>query len=261
MSENQKSFLIPEWDLPDGVHALTTTIFGGVSAAPYQTFNLAEHVGDLPEWVTINRGRLQDYLSPKVSIHWLEQTHSTNSVELNHHSSTHIQNCDASWTQAFNTACIVMTADCIPILLCSEDGQTLAAIHAGWKGALDGVIEQTIQQLPIEPSSLKAWIGPCIRQESFEVGEEVVAAFTEKSFRFNDFAEKNAAGKYQLDLVGIATEILLSLGVKSVSDSKLCTYQDERFFSYRKACHQGHEKGATGRIATLIWKTDENPVA
>jgi YfiH family protein len=245
------SLIIPDWSLPPNVKAGFTTVNGGFSKTPYQSFNLAMHVNDDLIKVQANRDLLQTLIGDQNQLYWLEQTHSTNSVYLSPHTSVQILNTDAVWTDQSNHVCLVMTADCLPILLCDEDGKTIAAIHAGWKGLVDGILQQMLADLPF--GHYRAFIGPAISQNYFEVGEDVYRQILALNSDYRIYSVDKES-KHYVDLAAIAKAELIRFGIREVTLSGLCSYEDSRFFSYRRACHTGDKSGNTGRIATLIWK-------
>ncbi|MEZ0232466.1 MAG: peptidoglycan editing factor PgeF [Methylophilaceae bacterium] len=238
---NKSDLIIPDWPAPANVKTLQTTRHGGISHAPYDSLNLGDHVQDNPLNVASNRQRLNTFV-PSEPL-WLNQVHGV--VALDAATASCLPSADASYTKARGTVCAVMTADCLPVLLCDEAGTVVAAIHAGWKGLLDGVIESTVNTMhATEP--LMAWLGPAIGPNAFEVGSEVREAFISK--------DSNAArafvatgDKWLGDMYFLARQRLQQVGVTNVYGGGLCTYTDkENFFSYRR-------DGATGRMATLIW--------
>lgn len=242
------NFIVPHWPAPANVHALQTNRDGGVSRAPFSSLNLGSHVKDNPIHVAHNRQLLSPFL-PSEPV-WLNQTHSTIIVDAANTSC--LPDADASFSTQKNVVCVVMTADCLPILLCNTTGTVVASIHAGWRGLCDGIIEATISQLPAKSSDLIAWLGPAIGPNAFEVGSEVRAQFMIKDAKaalaFHRFNKKYLCNIYQ-----IAIQRLNNLGVTQIygsgidQDQYWCTYADkENFFSYRR-------DGATGRMATLIW--------
>src|SRR5512146_1416895 len=167
------TFIYPDWPAPANVKALQTTRHGGASAAPYDTFNLGLHVGDDPVRVNHNRQLLAPFM-PSEPV-WLEQVHGT--VVANADAAECRVQADACIARQRGSVCVVMTADCLPVLLCDEDGTTVGAVHAGWKGLAAGVIEATVKEMGVAPHKLMAWFGPAIGPEAFEVGEDVRAAF------------------------------------------------------------------------------------
>lgn len=243
MSDILSNHLIkPLWPAPARVKAIQTTRIGGVSAAPYDALNLAMHVKDRPENVARNRQLLSRYV-PTEPV-WMNQTHSTRVIDAA--KSSCIENADASFTTQPNVVCVTMTADCLPVLLCDVAGTVVAAVHAGWRGLCDGVIEATIADMPVESAQLIAWLGPAIGPNAFEVGDEVREQFVSKNQQA-EVAFVPKADKWLGNLYQIATQRLQSAGVNQIYGDVDCTYSNpERFFSFRR----DHD---TGRMATLIW--------
>lgn len=237
------TFQLANWPAPANITALCTTRFGGYSLSPYDTNNLALHVGDDALHVQKNRQQLIELLELPNEPAWLNQTHSTICVNPEYESNT---TADAATTSSAKHPLVVLTADCLPITLCNKQGTEIAAIHAGWRGLAQGIVEQTIAKMSSKPDELLAWIGPAISQEHYETGEEVYQAFTSKYEQSHSaFIAKES--KWLAGLAQIAEIILQLHGVKGVYQSKLCTYKLKKtFFSYRRASQ-------TGRIATLIW--------
>ena len=245
-SDLQSTFIIPNWPAPANVKALQTTRNGGISAAPYNSLNLGEHVKDNPLHAAQNRQLLSQFV-PSEPV-WLNQVHGVDVIDAANTSCA--PSADASYTTRKNVVCVTMTADCLPILLCDQAGTAVASIHAGWRSLCDGVIEATAKQMPVESSQLMAWLGPAIGPNAFEVGSEVRAQFiaqdvqAEAAFRPNN-------DKWLGNLYQIATQRLNNLGITQIygggQNEPWCTYTDEsRFFSFRR-------DGLTGRMATLIW--------
>lgn len=237
------STLKPEWELPPNVRALYSTRAGGVSQSPYDTFNLAEHVGDDPDRVKRNRDLLLSQQLPSQPC-WLTQTHSTTVVTLE---SDQNRQADAAITRQIDKVAVVMTADCLPILLCNQAGTEVAAVHAGWRGLLDGVVQETISTMESSADQLLAWIGPAISQPKFEVGDEVRLAFIDKDASADHRFVFNRPEHWLCDLPGLGYDLLDHLGVANITLSNLCSYtSNENFFSYRR-------NAITGRMASLIW--------
>ena len=243
------SLLEFEWDLPQGVRAAFTTRQGGFSAAPWNSFNVATHVGDDLANVAANRARLAELVGHEVEPAWLTQVHGVEVKEIDATPiSTTLFTADAAVTSRPNTACVVMVADCLPVLLCSRDGQRLGAAHAGWRGLVAGVLERTVRAMETPANELRAWLGPAISQKHFEVGEEVRTEFVKWDRAANSRFKMNARGRWQADLFGLARLRLASVGVTDVSGGDWCTYADaERFYSHRR-------DGKGGRMAALIWR-------
>ena len=242
-----KSLLEMDWELPRGVQAAFTTRIGGVSTAPWDSFNMAAHVGDDPAHVDANRARLTELLALPASPFWLEQVHGTDVLNP----ATRSGRCvgDASITDTAGKVCVVMVADCLPVLFATRDGRRVGAAHAGWRGLAAGVLERTVSVLGAPARELRAWLGPAISREHFEVGPEVCAAFLATDAGATDCFEVNSRGRWQADLAGLARRRLAALGVTDVSGGEWCTFADgERFFSHRR-------DGKGGRMAALIWKS------
>lgn len=239
----------PEWPAPPGVRALTTTRIGGVSAAPYGSLNLAAHVGDDPAAVTANRRRLSQAVGLPAEPVWLEQVHGCDVCVIAEDTpaGNFSQRADAAVAHRPGVVCAVLTADCLPVLLCDDAGEAVAAVHAGWRGLRDGVIEAAAARLDRPADRLLAWLGPAIGPTAFEVGDEVRQAFCTESTRSEASFRPSINGRWLADLYGLATERLEALGIERVSGGGFCTMSDPaRFFSYRR-------DGVTGRMATLIW--------
>lgn len=240
---NKTDLIIPEWPAPANVKALQTTRLGGVSQAPYASLNLGDHVGDDPLKVAANR-QLLNGLVPTEPL-WLQQVHGVDVVDAAHASC--LPSADAAYARQPGAVCAVMTADCLPLLLCDSQGTEVVAVHAGWKGLLDGVIEASVHNMQSSPSTLLAWLGPAIGPQAFEVGDEVRDAFiAHHADAAHSFVDQGH-GKWLGDIYQLARQRLSRLGVTQVYGGGLCTYSDEaRFFSFRR-------DGATGRMATMIW--------
>lgn len=236
----------PDWPAPSTVKAYTTTRQGGVSHKPYDSFNLADHVQDDSGAVKTNRQRLKMALNLPTEPAWLTQVHSSNSVCLG---SKDQFNCvaDASYTNIPKMVCVVLTADCLPILLCDREGIQVAALHAGWRGLAGGVLEQTMRRFKGPRSQLLAWLGPAIGPEAFEVGDEVRSAFIEFLPSAELAFQATRAHHWKANLYLLAQQRLAASGIHAVYGGQFCTYSEsERFFSYRR-------DKMTGRLASLIW--------
>ncbi len=236
--------LVPEWPAPGNVKALQTTRHGGVSVVPYESLNLGLHVGDVPHAVARNR-QLLEPLMPSEPV-WLEQVHGT--LVANADAAGCRVQADACIARHRGAVCVVMTADCLPVLLCDEDGLVVGAAHAGWRGLCDGVIEATVKEMGVAPQKLLAWLGPAISQQYFEVGSEVRAAFLAHQAQAAEaFIAHGEQGKYHADLYLLARQRLHALGITRIYGGDACTFQQqEQFFSYRR-------DGVTGRMGTFIW--------
>lgn len=233
----------PDWPAPANVRALQTTRIGGCSPAPWDSFNLGDHVGDDPARVAANRAILRSRL-PADPL-WLSQVHGTTVVDAA--LAEQRIAADAAFARRPDCVCAVMTADCLPVLFCDRAGTVVAAAHAGWRGLLDGVLENTVKAMAVPPGEVMAWLGPAIGPERFEVGDEVRAAYVGKDDGAADCFAARGNGKWLADIYGLARLRLAGLGVSHVSGGNVCTVSDaEGYFSYRR-------DGVTGRMATLIW--------
>ena len=249
---NLVDLIVPDWTLPDSIVACCTTRKGGVSQDGYASLNLAEHVDDDPFRVVQNRAVLKQALNLPSEPEWLNQTHS---VEVAHLDRSNVRDADAAITTQPGKVVVVMTADCLPVLLCNQTGTEVAAAHAGWRGLLNGVLEQTVETMTSDASQIHAWMGPAIGPDHFEVGPEVYRAFTEQDPATSAyFIPVNKAGHYLANLYSIARARLKKTGLVHISGGEHCTFGDaERFFSFRR------EK-VTGRQASLIYiKPKSNP--
>jgi polyphenol oxidase len=235
--------IIPDWPAPANVKTLQTTRAGGISSTPYDSLNLGDHVGDVPLAVERNR-MLLNTLLPSEPV-WLEQAHGTLVANADH--AMCLPQADACIARHRSAVCVVMTADCLPILLCDKQGSVVGAAHAGWKGLAAGVIEATVQAMDVTPQDLMVWLGPAISQEAFEVGEEVRAAFVAVQPQSASGFIPSQSGKWFADIYALARVRLNLLGITTIYGGGYCTYRErERFFSYRR-------DGATGRMGTFIW--------
>lgn len=242
MSGFAQTLLIPDWPAPASVQACVTTRAGGVSAAPYDSLNLGDHVGDSSESVAINRQRLTEHFAIQPA--WLSQVHGVVVAEAD---PARIVEADGSWSATPGIACTVMTADCLPALFCNRAGTRVAAAHAGWRGLANGVLEATVEALAVAPEEILVWLGPAIGPRNFEVGAEVRNAFVSRHAQAAEaFVAGVAPGKYLADIYQLARVRLAAIGVTAVYGGGLCTIDDTRFFSYRRA-------NPTGRFASLIW--------
>jgi YfiH family protein len=242
------SLLHIDWDLPPGVRAAFTTRLGGVSAAPWDSFNLATHVGDVPEHVAANRARLRELLGLAAEPAWLNQVHGVDVADLDAGVGDSPVTADASVTTKRGVACVVMVADCLPVLFTTRDGSRVGAAHAGWRGLAGGVIEQTVRALGVPGGELRAWLGPAISREHFEVGEDVREEFVRRDTGARAYFDRNARGRWQADLAGLARRRLGLIGVSDITGGGLCTYSDRyRFYSHRR-------DGKGGRLGSLIWR-------
>lgn len=237
-----------DWPVPANVGIAMTNRHGGVSVHPYDSLNLGLHVGDASELVMANRELLCKQLALTAEPVWLEQVHGTHVLNLDAGSlapAVDTQIADACYSRTASLVCAIMTADCLPVLLCNQAGTEVAAAHAGWRGLCDGVIEATAAQFSSPMDELIAYLGPAIGPQKFEVGVEVQQAFC-------TLHPQSAAcfipsgNKYLADIIGLAKLRLSLLGINHIYSADICTVSDTDYFSYRR-------DKVTGRMASLIW--------
>lgn len=256
MSSKQQSAVVElDWSLPPGVRAVITDRVGGVSLPPFDSFNLASHVNDDIDCVSVNRDLLINQLKYCDRIQWLQQVHSSDvhRVGADNYQLMSPIIADASVTAMEGQACSVLTADCLPVLFCQQDGQQVAAAHAGWRGLAGGVLQQTLAQFA-DPAKVSVYIGPAIGPRQFQVGEDVLQAFqmqlgqnVRRYFIPQNIAATAIVGqRYLADLAGIAKYVLEQTGVSDIQQSGICSVENTDYFSYRR-------DGVTGRFASLIW--------
>lgn len=245
------NYIIPNWPAPTNIRAFSTTRLSGFGKSPYDNFNISTYVGDDLKTVIKNRQKLRHDLHLPAEPFWEEQKHTTNVIHLNHENIISAKRVfDASFTTEKNLVCVVQTADCLPILLCDTDGTIVAAIHAGWKGLLNGIIENTVKAMQTENKNLLAWLGPAIGPKAFEVGKEVyeqfIAVLPEAKNAF--IPSQNNPEKFFANIYLLAKQRLNNLNITHIFGGEYCTYTNkELFYSFRR------DKGVTGRMASLIW--------
>ena len=270
MTEPAGLLLRPDWDLPAGIQAFVTTRHGGARAPPWDTCNLALHVGDEPAQVTHNRRLLQTALAraatPAAStralagtallppaLQWLQQEHGTAVFTATTPQPVPAPRADAAYTRVSGLALAVLTADCLPVLFCSDDGTEIAVAHAGWRGLCAGVLEASLACFEAPPAAISAWLGPALGPCHFEVGAEVRQAFVAAAPTAQATATANcfrpgAPGKWWGDLYQLATLRLQASGVLRIAGTGQCTWcGHERFYSYRR-------QRQTGRFASVIFR-------
>ncbi len=239
-------WIVPEWPAPQQIRAVITSRRGGVSRPPFDSLNLADHVGDDAESVAANRRVLREELGLSSEPVWLQQVHGCDVLELSGGWQGSCQ-ADAAITTEPGRVCAVLTADCLPLLLCNRSGSQVAAVHAGWRGLLEGVIETTVAAFGENGEELLAWLGPAIGPDAFEVGPEVRNAFVEANREDESAFVANRPGHWLADIYALARSRLERLNIGFVGGGDRCTVSEpEQFFSYRR-------DGETGRMASLIW--------
>jgi len=240
-----ETLITPNWSAPINIKAYATTRLGGYSVSPYESLNLGTHVNDDATVVEKNRQTLAQITELPTPPLWLNQVHGTTVIAAKNWQ-VGIE-ADAIYCKQPNQVCTIMTADCLPVLLCDKQGRQVAAIHAGWRGLLNGVIENTVSQFEGAKQNIMAWLGPAIGPEKFEVGAEVREAFITQSADAESAFRAINASHYLADIYLLAKQRLTKLGVTEISGGNFCTATEKnRFFSYRR-------DGQTGRMATLIW--------
>ncbi|KQP03185.1 peptidoglycan editing factor PgeF [Pseudorhodoferax sp. Leaf265] len=241
--------LLPDWPAPATVQARMSLRGGGVSAPPYASLNLGDHVGDEAAAVQRNRALLAERLGATPV--FMQQVHGTAVACL---PSPHaVPVADACMGLVPGLACTIMVADCLPVLFCDTQGRAVAAAHAGWRGLAAGVLENTVASLrrAVPQAQWLAWLGPCIGPTAFEVGDEVRATFVAQSAAAADCFRAHTAGKWLADLPALARLRLAALELHSIhgndSSAPWCTVGDaSRFFSHRR-------DRVSGRMAACIW--------
>ncbi|MGY5452304.1 peptidoglycan editing factor PgeF [Agarivorans sp. MS3-6] len=233
------------WPCPDNVTAIYSDRLGGVSLPPFDSYNLGDHVGDCELAVQANRLAFQQHMPTKVC--WLKQVHSTKVVDATRCAGQQIE-ADGSYTSRPEAACVVMTADCLPILLCDQQGTVVSAVHAGWRGLVNGVVENAVAKMNRDPATLMAWMGPAIGPSAFEVGQEVKREF-EKHDPQAQLAFKPSfhPNKYLADIFALAELRFKRVGLTEIYSDRQCTFTSpQQFYSYRR-------EATTGRMAAAIW--------
>jgi YfiH family protein len=246
MLEPPRDWIVPDWPAPANVRALITTRSGGVSTGPFASMNLGQRIDDDMQSVRTNRASLRDLLPAEPK--WLLQVHGAQVVDADRLQQP--VEADAAVARNPGSVCTVMVADCLPVLLTDRAGSVVAAAHAGWRGLVGGVLENTVRAMGTAPDKLLAYLGPAIGSSAFEVGADVRDAFLARSADAATAFVAHKPGKWLADLSALARQRLRASGVTQIYGGGLCTYSNpRRFFSYRR-------DKITGRMAALIWLTD-----
>ena len=242
-------WLTPDWSAPANIHArVTTRQTAGVSEPPYERCNLGDRCGDDSAAVVSNRSSLKHLFDLPADPMWLRQVHGTRVVDADAPTLESEPDADAAITRSATVVLAVLTADCLPVLFCSEDGAAIAAAHAGWRGLADGVLETTVASMQTDPSRILAWLGPSIGPASYEIGEEVWQAFVGHDPASTVAFEASRPGHWHCDLGALARLRLHAVGVTRISGGGFDTRRDSRFYSYRR-------DPQSGRFASLIWRS------
>lgn len=248
MRADSGSIRIPDWPLPKGVRSAFTLRYGGYSGGPYDSFNLGDHVGDDPEAVAKNRQRLVALLSLPGEPQWLRQVHGTELLQICADSPACADAAaDGAVTHAAGSVLAVLSADCLPVLACSFDGQHLGAFHAGWRGLLAGILEKGVAALEVPGEEVLIYLGPAIGPEAFAVGPELRAAFLAEDPSSDRAFRPGQGDRWWADIYQLARQRLQRVGVTAIYGGDQCTFSDSDFFSYRR-------DGVTGRMASLLWR-------
>ena len=241
------AFVIPDWPAPKNVRAVVTTrTLAGASKPPFDRFNLGTRSGDEPAAVTANRASLVEALALPEAPRWTKQVHGVAVHDADAIVADAEPEADAAVTHQTDRVLAILTADCLPVLLASDDGTAVGIAHAGWRGLAGGVIEATIAKLGVDPASLFAWLGPAIGPKSYEVGDDVRDAFVRADADAVAAFTPTREGHWLCDLYAVARQRLIREGLTRISGGGFDTVADARFYSYRR-------DGETGRFASLIW--------
>ena len=249
VQQSTHNYIQPNWPAPKNIRAFTTKRTGGYSKPPYDSFNLSLNTGDELNTVLNNRKKLSQELKLPTEPFWLNQKHTDIAIQLKQNNLPKAPVADAAFTTIPNLVCVVLTADCVPILVCDRDGTTVAAIHAGWKGIASGIIETTVKAINLNPKKLLAWLGPAIGPQSFITGDD-----TRKIFLAHDVTSSQAFTPHPEGFLAniylLASQRLNSVGVDTIYGGEYCTVtQEDLFFSFRR------DGANSGRMASLIWLT------
>jgi len=246
--------ITPDWKVPSFVHGCVTLRQGGFSDGVYQGLNMATHVADNNDLVLKNRQLVSTQLQIPSKPQWLNQTHSTDVIELPFHSDQHNNKADAVWTNKNNVVCAILTADCLPVFFYHPLENSIAVAHAGWRGLAAGIIENTISAMTSSVEYLKVWLGPAIGPRQFEVGEEVRDIFCEYDPEvkncFSTSIYNDDEKHFMADIYRLAKARLYNAGVRNITGGNYCTFSEpQHFYSYRR-------DGESGRMANLLWLSE-----
>ncbi len=248
MDSMTEPWILPDWPAPPRVRSAVTTRNGpGISAPPYARFNLGLRSGDVTDAVLTNRGALQQALDLPSAPRWLQQVHGVQVAQLGPLSTTVEPKADAVVSHWSGTVLAILTADCLPVLFCADDGSEIGAAHAGWRGLAAGVLEATLAQMHSPRARVLAWLGPCIGISSYEVGQDVRAAFVARDAAAAECFVPTRPGHWRCDLASLARQRLHAAGVKRIHGGGFDTFTDGRCYSYRR------DGARSGRFASLVW--------
>ncbi len=245
--EASLSWLTPDWPAPANVRAVVTTRDGPESSSrPAHAFNVGTHSGDDPAVLAENRAFLRDALSLPSEPRWLHQVHGTRTVEFDEVHPDEPE-ADAAITRTPGVVLAILTADCLPVLFCADDGSEIAAAHAGWRGLSAGVLEHTLAAMQTPRERIMAWLGPAIAARSYEVGGEVRDAFLAHDPAATPAFTATRPGHWRCDLYALARRRLYAGGVSRIFGGGFDTFTDPRFHSFRR------DGARSGRMASLLW--------
>lgn len=246
--DNEDIWVFPDWPAPANVHAVASTRNGpGVSAPPRDRLNLGMNSGDLASHVASNRRVLEQALKLPSAPRWLRQVHGSDVAELGPITAADEPRVDAAVSHIPGTVLAILSADCLPVLFCSDDGKSIGAAHAGWRGLAAGVLEATIQALGVPAERVLAWLGPCIAAQSYEVDATVRDAFLRVDAEAEQAFTPTRPGHWLCSLEQLARQRLQACGLKHVGGGGFDTCSDSRFYSWRR------DGADSGRFASLIW--------
>ena len=244
------AFVWAAWPAPAQVRACTTTRHEGLSLPPYDSFNLAMHIGEDQEITAANRRMLRQQLQLPAEPLWCQQMHACQLVVAEPALTTApLPPADAAVCFDTRSVCVIMTADCLPVFFCDRQGTRVGIAHAGWRGLAQGVLATTVAALKLSPAELMAWLGPAIGPQAYQVGDEVRNVFLQQSKDYSLAFLPDNVGRWRANLYALAGYQLRRLGVGWVGGGHSCTYYDRRFYSFRR-------NPTTGRMANLIWLRD-----
>lgn len=219
----------------------------GTGAEDYGDYNLALHVGDDAQRVRHNRSCLIASAALPAEPRWLEQVHGT--TVLHADAITGGEQADAAWTATPGVVCAILTADCLPVVFAERRGRMVAVAHAGWRGLAAGVLEATLQPFSaagISGADIRVWLGPAIGASAYEIDAPVRSALLQTTPAGVACFRSSRPGHWYCDLYGLARARLCAAGVDAISGGELCTWQDGRFYSYRRSQR-------CGRQATFVY--------
>jgi len=249
-------WLAADWPAPAHIHAGTTLRSGGISKPPYDQLNLGTHVNDEQSCVLTNRERLAKELKLPAEPVWLNQVHGNNIIQIDSQMDSELTDkvADGSYSKEANKVCVVMTADCLPLLLCDDEGTQVAAIHIGWQSFNKDIITAAIEKFTCPNEKILAWLGPCISADYYEIDAPVYNAARKVFVGAEECFTETSVGHWLMDLKQLVSKQLTTLQVGHISTSPYCTYSEQtRFFSHRR-------NGTTGRMASLIWMDSQSSI-